>query len=72
MEIYAAELTEYDSGDIEVLPKLITPDALQVDKVIGDGGYYSIEVVQNLSNQGITPVIPPPVHAVVHDKVSTS
>lgn len=43
-----------------------------VDRVIADGGYYSIDGVEGLNKQGITPVIPPPRHSVVHGKPSTS
>ncbi|WP_256927965.1 hypothetical protein [Caballeronia sordidicola] len=37
-----------------------------VDRVIADGSYYSIERGEALSRAGITPVTPPPAHAVVH------
>ncbi|MFM0148534.1 transposase [Paraburkholderia sp. RL18-085-BIA-A] len=37
-----------------------------MDQVIADGAYYSIERSEALSRAGVTPVIPPPAHAVVH------
>lgn len=68
--IHAMEITYYNVSDIETLEKLI-PGEAAVDKVIADGGYYSIAGVEELNNRGITPVIPPPSHAVVHEKDDT-
>jgi len=42
------------------------PADLPVDRVIADGAYYSIDRTEALSRAGVTPVIPPPAHAVVH------
>ena len=39
--------------------------------VVADGAYYSIEGVEKLSNQGITPAIPPPSNATIHGKDNT-
>ena len=66
MEIYATDLTEQEVNDKEVMDLLMT-DSLNIDKVIADGGYYSAQKSQNLYDKGITPVIPPPSHAEVHD-----
>ena len=65
MEIEAMEITENNVGDTEVLEDLIPSDT-NVEKLIADGGYYSIELLEKLCAQGILPVIPPPSHAVVH------
>jgi Transposase DDE domain len=70
MNIQAIEITDYEISDIEMLDKLI-PEDIEVDKLIADGGYYSIKGVEELNNSGITPVIPPPSHAVVHGKDTT-
>ena len=44
----------------------LIPSDTNVEKLIADGGYYSIELLEKLCAQGILPVIPPPFHAVVH------
>ncbi len=46
----------------------IIPNDIAIDKIIADGGYYSIDGVERLFLQGITPVIPPPCDAVIHNK----
>ena len=54
------------------------PEGIKIGKLIADGGYYSIAGTEALNEKGITPVIPPPSHAVVqgldntkwHDKIS--
>ncbi len=43
----------------------------QIGKVIADRGYYSIEIVQKLYDLGISPIIPPPKDAIIHNKDST-
>lgn len=68
--IHAVKITDQDVSDIEVLNELI-PKEIEVDKLLGDGGYYSTEGVEKLYKQGITPVIPPPKHAVVQGKDNT-
>lgn len=40
--------------------------------MIADGGYYSIDGVEALSKNGITPVIPPPSHATVLNKENST
>jgi Transposase DDE domain len=66
-DMHALEITDYDISDIEVLKRLI-PDNIAVDKLLADGGYYSIEGLEELHTKGITPVIPPPKHAIIHNK----
>lgn len=70
LNIHAIEITDYDVGDIEMLNQLI-PETIKVSKVIGDRAYYSISGTEELNEKGITPVIPPPSHAVVHGLDST-
>src|SRR5690606_41651975 len=41
---------------------------LSIDKIIADGGYYSIDGVERLYSNGTTPVIPPPRDAVIHNR----
>ncbi|MDX2049873.1 MAG: hypothetical protein SFT93_01640 [Rickettsiaceae bacterium] len=54
-----------------MLDKVI-PQEIEVSKVIADGAYYSIAGTQSLNKKGITPVIPPSSHAVMHGKDSTT
>lgn len=70
MNMHAMEITDYDVSDIEMLEQLI-PDNISIDKLLADGGYYSIQGVEELNNKGITPVIPPPKHAIVHSSHNT-
>lgn len=65
LNIHAIEITEYDVADIDVLDKVMSQE-IKVGKVIADGAYYSIAETEALNEKGITPVIPPPSHAVVH------
>lgn len=71
MNMHSVELTDHLTGDLAML-KTLMPQHLDIDKVIADGAYYSIDNGQALSNQGITPVIPPPDTAVVHGQDDTS
>jgi hypothetical protein len=71
LETYAVELTEQDVGDREVMD-LLMPESIITDKVIADGGYYSAEKSQELYENGIIPVIPPPAHSVVHNQENPS
>lgn len=67
---HAVEITENTISDSAELDALIK--GLNVDKVVADGGYYSIQKVQELFEKGIVPVIPPDRNAVVHGlKTST-
>jgi hypothetical protein len=71
--MYGVELTESITPDILMMNSLIFDGVgPTVDKVIADGGYYSIDGVEGLNKKGITPVIPPPRHSVVHGKPNTS
>ena len=49
----------------------VLPADLPVDGVIADGAYYSIERTEALARACVTPVIPPPAHAVVHGNDQT-
>lgn len=46
----------------------VLPVDVPVDRVIADGAYYSLERTEAFTRAGVTPVIPPPAHAVVHGK----
>ena len=67
MNIHALEITDNSVSDIE-MQEILIPNNIGLNKIIADGGYYSIEGVERLSLQGITPVIPPPRNAVIRDK----
>jgi hypothetical protein len=71
MNIHSIRITTDDVSDIETMDTLLKADA-PVDRVIADGAYYSIEGTEALSQAGITPVIPPPSHAVVHGRTDTT
>jgi hypothetical protein len=72
LNIHSLEITDLEESDIGMMDDLIpTNDKLKIRKVIADGAYYSIEGTQTLHDRGITPVIPPPAHAVVHGKDNT-
>jgi len=49
----------------------VLPADMPLDRVIADGAYYSIERAEALLGAGVTPVIPPPAHAVVHGEERT-
>ena len=70
MNMHSAAVTDYSASDISMVNDLLNIEA-PVEKVISDGAYYSINGVQNLSDKGITPVIPPPSNAVVHGDEAT-
>jgi hypothetical protein len=67
MNIHSLEITDNSISDIEMQESII-PNDIAIDKIIADGGYYSIDGVERLFLQGITPVIPPPCDAVIHNK----
>src|SRR5262245_56089692 len=48
------------------------PESITTDKVVADGGYYRAEKAQGLYEKGITPVIPPLAHSVVHNQENPS
>jgi hypothetical protein len=67
MNIHSIEITDNSVPDIAMQDVLI-PDDIAIDKIIADGGYYSIDGVERLYLNGITPVIPPPRHSVIHNE----
>lgn len=71
MNIHAIEITDYDIADIEMLEQLM-PQEIEIGKIIADGAYYSIMGTEALNHKGITPVIPPPSHAIIHEKDNTT
>lgn len=68
MNIHTIDITTYESSDIEEMANLIPDEQspINVESVMADGAYYSIEGVEKLQERGIIPVIPPPSNAVVH------
>ncbi|MFL9913719.1 IS5 family transposase [Paraburkholderia sp. RL17-337-BIB-A] len=70
MKIHAISITTTEVSDSEGMDAVLPAD-LPVDRVIADGAYYSIERTEALSSAGVTPVIPPPAHAVVHGNDQT-
>ena len=71
MNIHELAITDTEVSDSEGMG-LVMPTDVPIDNVIADGAYYSIERSEALVAAGITPVIPPPVHAVVHGKDNTT
>ena len=72
MNVHGVEITNTEVADIEMMEALIPDEiAMLLKKVVSDGGYYSKEVVEELSNKGIIPAIPPPSHDVVQGKANT-
>jgi hypothetical protein len=65
MNVHAIRITTIEVSDSEAMDAVL-PAGLPLERVIADGAYYSIERTEALSQAGITPVIPPPAHAVVH------
>ena len=70
MNIHSLEITDNSVSDIAMKDVLIPSDTA-IDKIIADGGYYSIDGVERLHLKGITPVIPPPRDAVVRGKLGS-
>jgi hypothetical protein len=70
MNIQAISITTTEVSDNEGMDTVLPAD-VSLERVIADGAYYSIERTEALSRAGVTPVIPPPAHAVVHDKEQT-
>ena len=76
LNIHSIEITDNSVSDIAMQDKII-PSDIAIDKIIADGGYYSVDGVERLYLNGITPVIPPPRNAVIrgqtdsvwHDKI---
>jgi hypothetical protein len=72
MNIHSVEITDCDSSDIEMMDELLPENGPQpIEEVIADGAYYSKEGVEKFHENGITPVIPPPIHAVVQGEETT-
>ena len=67
MNIHSIEMTDNSVSDIAMQDKII-PSDIAIDKIIADGGYYSIDGVERLYLNGITPVIPPPRDSVIRGK----
>ena len=51
--------------------QVVTPTDIPIDRVVADGAYYDIERNEALFREGITPVISPPSHAVIHGNDNT-
>lgn len=71
MNVHGLAITETDVSDSEGMA-LVMPAQTLVGRAIADGAYYSIDRVEALSRAGVLPVIPSPVHAVVHGKDNTT
>jgi hypothetical protein len=65
MNVHAIRVTTTGVSDSEGMGAVLPADLL-VNRVIADSAYYSIERTEALSRAGVTPVIPPPAHAVMH------
>lgn len=70
MNIHAISITTTEVSDSEGMDAVLPAD-VPVDRVIADGAYYSIERTEAFSLAGVTPVIPPPAHAVAHGMEDT-
>jgi hypothetical protein len=71
MNVHEIAITETNVSDSEGMD-LVTPAEVPIAKVIADGACYSIERCEAMFKAGVLPVIPPPVHAVVHGKGNTT
>ena len=71
LNMHAIQNTDTEVSDSEGMDRLLSA-AAPVEQVIADGGYYSIERNDALVQAGITPLIPPPAHAVVHGRANTT
>ena len=70
MNIHSLEITDNSVSDIEMQESLL-PEDIVINRVIADGGYYSIDGVERLYLNVITPVIPTPRNAVIHNKADS-
>ena len=70
MNVHAMRITTTEVSDSEGMGAVLPAD-VPLDRVIADGAYYSIERTEALSGAGVTPVIPPPAHAVVRGEERT-
>ena len=72
MNAHGVEITDIEVSDSDRMGDLIPEEiSMLLEKVIADGAYYSKEIVEDFSNKGIIPAIPPPSHAVVQGKANT-
>lgn len=71
MNIHALVITGTEVSDSQGMDRVM-PAGIPIDKVIADGAYYCIERCEAMIASGVTPVIPPPLHAVVHGKENTA
>ena len=71
MNILGLRITEDNVSDASEISDIM-PDNVNIAKIIADGGYYEKELLENLYKLGITPVIPPPLHAVVQGNSNTT
>lgn len=71
MNFHQCEVTDNTVADSTAMDTLMTDD-VRIDKVFADGTYYDIQRNEALVKKGITPVIPPPVHATVHNREGTA
>jgi hypothetical protein len=65
MNVHVMRIITTEVSDSEAMAAVLPADG-PLDRVIADGAYHSIERTEALSGAGVTPVIPPPAHAVVH------
>ena len=70
MNVHAIRITTTDVSDSDAMDAVLPAD-MPLDRVIADGAYNSIERAEALLGAGVTPVIPPPAHAVVHGEERT-
>jgi len=70
MNIHGIAITSTEVSDSEGLERVLPAD-IPMNQLTADGAYYSIERAENLVEQGILPVIPPPAHAVAHGASNT-
>ncbi|MFM0068837.1 transposase [Paraburkholderia aspalathi] len=70
MNVHASRIITTKVSDSEAMDAVLPAD-VPLDRVVADGAYYSIERAEALSGAGVTPVIPPPAHAVVHGEERT-
>src|SRR4051794_28715345 len=71
MNIHQIEITDTTVSDSEGLDRVMPTD-IPIDRVMADGAYYDIERNEALFSTHITPVIPPPSHAVAHGSDNTT
>ena len=70
MNVHEIAITSTEVSDSEGLDRVM-PIGIPIDRLMADGTYYSTQRAEDLCNAGIIPVIPPPIHAVVHGAENT-